>query len=148
MANNPSKDVLLNDLYKNAHTALQSISNLMPELDDDKNAIKDELKEEYERYEKYMSELSHYMKDCKIERKDINPMKKAMMWGAVKMNTAFDTCDTHVADIMLKGTLMGITDVTAMLNGTNGAVPEDVQKFAEELLKIEEQHEKNLKRFL
>ncbi len=148
MPETKSKELLFNDLYKNAHTALQSIANLMPELDDEKNKIKEELKEEYERYEKFMSELSHYMRDLKIERKDIGPMKKAMMWSAIKMNTAVDTSDTHVADMMLKGTLNGITDITTMLNGTDGDIPEDVAKYAKELLSVEEENEKRLKKFL
>ena len=95
-----------------------------------------------------MSELSHYMRDLKIERKDIGAMKKAMMWSAIKMNTAVDTSDTHVADMMLKGTLNGITDITTMLNGTDRDIPEDVAKYAKELLSVEEENEKRLKKFL
>lgn len=147
MADKKNKDVLLNDLYKNAHTALQSISDTMPALTAD-NKIKEELIEEYEQYEKYLSDLSAFMKDSNIERKDINPIKKAMMWGAVKMNTMTDTSDNHIADIMLQGTLMGITDLRTMVNGTDGEIDIDVKRFADTLLKLEETNEKNLKKFL
>ena len=39
----------INDVYKNAHIALQSISNLLPNVKD--GGLKSELREEYEGYE-------------------------------------------------------------------------------------------------
>ena len=39
----------ITDVYKNAHIALQSISDLIPEVEDE--GIKNELQEEYEGYE-------------------------------------------------------------------------------------------------
>lgn len=148
MSDNICKVDLFNDLYKNTHTALQSISNVMPKLSDLNNKIKAELQEQYDGYERFLSDLSAYMKNNDMERKDINAFKKMMLWGAVQMNTMADTTDNHIADIMLKGTLMGITDVTTMLNGTDGKLPEDVKEYAQRLLKLQEDYEKRLKKFL
>ena len=77
----------ITDVYKNAHIALQSISDLLPEVED--KDVKKELQEEYEGYEKIIGEISSYMAQNKIERKDINPLKNAAMWGSIKMKTMF-----------------------------------------------------------
>ena len=78
----------INDAYKNAHIALQSISDLLPEVEDEE--IKKHLQEEYDGYEKIIGELSSFMAEKKIEPKDINGFKKAMLFSSIKMKTLFN----------------------------------------------------------
>ena len=79
----------INDIYKNAHIALQSISDLIPAVEDED--IKNELSEEYEGYEKIIGKISSFMAENDIEPKDINPLKKAVMWSSIKMKTLFNS---------------------------------------------------------
>ena len=58
---NEYNEKALNDVYKNAHLALQSISDLLPAVADDD--IKNELKEQYEGYEKLIGEISTFMSE-------------------------------------------------------------------------------------
>ncbi|MBQ9734532.1 MAG: hypothetical protein IJV95_01615 [Clostridia bacterium] len=145
MALNEYNTKAINDVYKNAHIALQSISDLLPSVDGD--GIKDELKEQYEGYEKIIGEISTFMAEQGLEPKDINPFKKAMMWSGIKMNTMFDNSRTHVAEIMIKGTVMGITELTAMKNESEN-LDDEVLKFLDDLLTLEEEYEQRLKKFL
>ena len=135
----------INDVYKNAHIALQSISDLLPSITEE--SIKNELQEEYEGYEKVIGEISAFMAENGIEPKDINPFKKAMMWSGIKMNTMFDTSRTHIAEIMIKGTVMGITELTAMKNESNN-LDENIVQQIDKLLALEEEYEQRLKKFL
>lgn len=135
----------LNDTYKNAHIALQSISDLLPEVEDDD--IKKELQEEYEGYEKIIGKISSFMAENDIEPKDINAFKKAMMWGSIKMKTMFNNSRNQVAEMMINGTVMGINELTAMKNeGEN--LTDGVKALIEELLALEEEYEQRLKKFL
>ena len=135
----------LNDTYKNAHIALQSISDLLPEVEDDD--IKKELQEEYDGYEKIIGKISSFMAENDIEPKDINVFKKAMMWGSIKMKTMFNSSRNQVAEMMINGTVMGINELTAMKNeGEN--LTDGVRELVEELLKLEEEYEQRLKKFL
>ena len=132
-------------MYKNAHIAMQSIKDLIPSVDNDD--IKSELKEEYSGYENFINKISAFMKENGLDPKDINPFKKAMMWSAIKMNTMFDNSRTHVAEIMIKGTVMGITELTAMKNEQKN-LDERVVEFILELLALEEKYEEQLKKYL
>ncbi len=145
MALNDYNIKAINDVYKNAHIALQSISDLLPSVDGD--GIKDELKEQYEGYEKAIGEISTFMAEQGLEPKDINPFKKAMMWSGIKMNTMFDNSRTHIAEIMIKGTVMGITELTAMKNESDN-LDDNVLKYLDDLLTLEEEYEQRLKKFL
>ena len=135
----------LNDTYKNAHIALQSISDLLPEVEDDD--IKKELQEEYEGYEKIIGKISSFMAENDIEPKDINAFKKAMMWGSIKMKTLFNSSRNQVAEMMINGTVMGINELTAMKNEGQNLEPE-ILELLENLLSIEEEYEQRLKKFL
>lgn len=135
----------INDVYKNAHIALQSISDLLPSVENDD--IKNELQEQYDGYEKAIGEISAFMAENGIEPKDINPFKKAMMWSGIKMNTMFDSSRTHIAEIMIKGTVMGITELTAMKNESEN-LNENVVQYIDKLLALEEEYEQRLKKFL
>ena len=135
----------ITDVYKNAHIALQSISDLIPEVDNDE--IKNELQEEYEGYEKLIGEISTFMRDNGVEPKDVNPLKKAMLWSSIKMKTLFNNSKNQVAEMMINGTVMGINELTAMKNeGSN--LDKGVLDCVEKLLELEEEYQERLKKYL
>lgn len=142
---NTDKEALVS-LYKNAHIALQSISDIIKEVSDEN--MKRELSDQYDGYEKYIGKLSSYMKETSTEVRDINPFKKAMLFASVKMNTVADDSASHVAELMIKGTVMGITELHELLNGSGKEISERVRNFAKELTELEESYEQRLKKFL
>ncbi len=145
MTNKEYNEKAINDTYKNAHIALQSISDLIPSVDN--KEIKKELKEEYEGYEKLIGEISSYMAKNDIEPKDINPLKKAMLWSSIKMKTLFNNSKNQVAEMMINGSVMGINELTAMKNeGEN--LDEEVLGYVEKLLSLEENYTERLKTYL
>lgn len=136
----------LNNLFKNAHIAMQSISNVLPECSSVK--MKEELRYEYEGYQEFIGKLSAYMRKNDCEQKDVSVMKKAMLYTSVKMNTLTDDSCSHVAEMMIKGTVMGITELKQLLSRGKDCLDEDVLNFANELLRLEEDYEERLKTLL
>ena len=135
----------INDVYKNAHIALQSISDILPAVKDDN--LKNELKEQYEGYEKIIGKISSYIKQVGIDPKDVNPMQKAFMWSSIKLKTLFNKSKNQIAELMIKGTVTGITELTAMKNEAEN-LDEEVLELIKELLALEEKYEQRLKKFL
>ncbi|MBE7087801.1 MAG: hypothetical protein E7369_05835 [Clostridiales bacterium] len=135
----------INDTYKNAHIALQSISDLLPSVDD--IDLKKELSDEYDGYEKLIGEISSYMAQNGIEPKDVNPMKKAMLFSSIKMKTMFNNSKNQIADMMIKGTVMGITELTAMINEKSN-LDDGIKELIQKLLNLEEEYLERLKKFL
>lgn len=135
----------ITDVYKNAHIALQSISDLIPSVEDD--GLRSELKEQYEGYEKLIGEISTFMAENGVEPKDVNPFKKAMLWSSIKMKTLFDNSKNQASEMMINGTVMGINELTAMKN-EGEQLEEGVLNYVEKLLSLEEDYEQRLKKFL
>ena len=135
----------INDVYKNAHIALQSISDILPSVKDEN--LTAELKEEYEGYDKVIGKISSFMAKEGLEPKDVNPLKKAMLWTSIKMKTMFNDSTNQIAEMMINGTVMGINELVAMQNEKSNLVPE-IAELVDELTSLEEKYEQNLKKFL
>lgn len=135
----------INDTYKNAHVALQSIKDLLPAVKDAK--LKKELKDEYDGYSENIREIAEFMEKNRLKPKDINVFKKATMWTAIKMKTMLNSGKNHIAEMMIKGTVMGITELTAMKNESE-RLTEGVRERIDKLSELEESYEERLKKFL
>ncbi len=136
----------INEVYKNASVALLSISNVMPEIVD--VDLKKEILEEYDGYEKILGEITKYMAEKGYEAKEVGMMKKFMMKSGIKMNTAMDDTKSNIAQIMIKGTVMGITELCELINNSERVTDKKIIEYAESLKRLEETYEERLKKFL
>lgn len=138
-----SEEVLA-EVYRNCQLALQSISNILPETED--TDVREELMRQHEEYEKIGGKAAILAKDRNIELKAPSPMKKAMMWGSIKMNTMTDNSRSHIAEMMVQGTVMGITALKSSLGEMSDENADNlIKSLADELLHSEEQFEKTWK---
>ena len=136
----------LAEIYRNAQLALQSISNILPETQD--MAVREELHAQHEEYERFSAKAATLAKDMGLELKEPNPMKKAMMWGSIKMNTLTDNSRAHIAEMMVQGTVMGITSLRTTAGELSEDGNEEIIALLDEMIKAEEQFEKKWKEFL
>ena len=141
------REEVLAEVYRNAQLALESISDILPQVDDFKTRA--ELKAQHEEYERFSATASKLAKDRGIELKEPGAIKKAMMWGSIKMSTLTDNSRSHIADMMLQGTVMGIS---ALRTSQGEAYPseekDEIYDLVEEMIKREEEFEKRWKEFL
>lgn len=145
--NNRKKSVeVLSEIYRNAHLALQSISNILPAVENEQ--IKAELMRQHEEYERFSAKAAQLARDLDAELKEPNPMKKMMMWGSIKMSTLTDNSPAHIADMMLQGTVMGISALRTSQGDINCENSDAVCELLQEMIDAEEEFEKKWKEFL
>ena len=92
-----SEEVLA-EIHRNCQLALQSISDILPETEDEE--LREELKRMHDGYEKISGKAAMFGRENGVELKEPNPVKKAMMWGSIKMSTLKDNSRAHVAEMM------------------------------------------------
>jgi len=136
----------INCIYKTAQIGLASISNVSEEVEH--VALKDELVKEYEGYESFICKLTTFIKENEYELKEVNPMKKAIMWSSIKLNTLTNDSGSHIASLMIKGTVTGITEMQELINGNSNALDERIVNYAKELKELMEKYEQDLKKYL
>ena len=137
---------ILAEIYRNCQLALESISDILPEIEDE--GIKAEILRQHEEYEKICGRAACLARDKALELKEPNPMKKAMMWGSIKMNTLTDNSRAHIAEMMIQGTVMGITSLKTSLSELPKDDDEEITALLKDLIALEEEFEKKLKTFL
>ncbi|MDE5729870.1 MAG: hypothetical protein K2I20_06895 [Clostridia bacterium] len=141
-----SDSEILAEIYRNAQLGLVSIADILPEVDDER--IKEELLREHEEYERVCSEAASLAQKYDLELKEPNAVKKAMMWSAIKMGTASDNSAQNVAQMMIKGTVTGLTSLKTSLTDGEKIMDADIKKLLCDLIALEEDFEKKLKTFL
>ncbi len=136
----------LAEIYRNSGLALQSIADILPAVEDE--SLREEILREHEEYEKISADASLLARKNGQELKEPNPIKKAMMWGSIKMSTLTDNSTQHIADMMLRGTVMGITALKKTLTDSQGQLDDEVDELLKRLITLEESFEHNLKAYL
>ena len=136
---------ILAEIYRNCQLALESISDILPEIEDE--GIKAEILRQHEEYEKICGRAACLARDKALELKEPNPMKKAMMWGSIKMNTLTDNSRAHIAEMMIQGSTMGVTKSLRTLRDCHPKDPK-VKDLADKLLKTEQANIEEMKGFL
>lgn len=65
----------------------------------------------------------------------------------INMNTIKDRTPSHIAEMMIQGSTMGIVDITKKLKEYNKA-DKDISELGNKLLKFEQQNVEQMKTFL
>ena len=135
-----SEEVLA-EVHRNCQLALQSISDILPETED--GELREELLREHEEYERLCGKAATIAKDKNIELKNPGPIKKAMMWSSIKMSTMADDSRAHIAEMMVRGTVMGITAIKSSLGEmSDEEADEEIKALANGVLQSEERFER------
>lgn len=134
---------ILAEIYRNCHLALESISDILPETEDEE--LKAEIMRQHEEYERISGEAACIAKNKALDLKEPNPIKKAMMWSSIKMNTLTDNSRAHIAQMMIQGTVMGITSLKTSFSEKPEDDDEEITALLKELISLEEDFEKKLK---
>lgn len=146
MESTKSNSEIVAEIYRNAQLALTSISDIMPEVED--GNIREEIMHQHEEYEKICSKAAKLAFNYGLDLKEPSPIKKAMMWSAIKMGTASDNSAQNIAQMMIRGTVNGITSLKTSLSDGESNMDTEVKRLLKELISLEEGFEKKLKSFL
>lgn len=146
MENKKSDGEILAEIYRNAQLALQSISDILPEVEDAE--VREEIMREHEEYEHISGRAAQLARKLGLEVKAPGAVKKAMMWSAIKMNTVADNSSQHIAQLMVKGTVQGITSLKTTLTDGGGEINEEIAALLNDLISLEEGFERKLKKYL
>lgn len=136
----------LDEVNKGASIGMEAISFTMDKAED-ANFIK-VLKGEYDKY-KVISE-----KIDKIYRKyndtdtshEVSPITKTMTWWGIEMKTFNDKSNSKIAELLVKGTNMGIIEGRRILNNKN--IGKEVEKLVDEFVRMQEDSLEILKEYL
>ncbi len=147
---NKRKDVnaeMLDRMYKNVKMGSDSMVNIMSRVRDD--GLRQELTAELSRYEDYGKQVAGMIYDAGGQPKEENAVTKLSAKLGMAMNTMTDSTTSHLAQMVIEGATMGMTDMTKIVREyENKGCRESSLKLAREIATFEDQSIDKLKKFL
>lgn len=136
---------VLDELNKGACMGIDSINFIFDKIDN--KELKEIISEQCDYYKDITNKIKElYPEYSEKEPHETNAMNKAMTWWGIEMQTIMDNSDAKIAELLLKGTNMGIIEGRKLLNHKD--TEEDVEELIEEYIDVQEEIVEKLKKFL
>lgn len=136
---------ILNQVNTGIKMGMDSISNVSKKVTDEN--LKNDLLFQYDKYNEILNKVNSELKNYNEFPKELNPMQKTVGWMSVEWNTLDDKSDSNIAEMMLKGTNMGIIEGVKLLNN-NPEVDEPIKNILNDFIKFQENNVEQLKKYL
>lgn len=136
---------ILQSVYKNARLAAKSTEAVLARCQN--NELYGELCREQDRYKTVAAKARRGLAQMGMPANEAPAYLRKMIETGINVKTAACGKSTHLAQIMLKGTVNGIISMQKTLNRTHGA-DSGVRESAQRLLNREQMFCDNLKRYL
>ena len=124
---------LVKDIWQNAEMSKDIIGKLIKICDD--SNFRASLAEEFAQYHEVAAEAKTIIEDKGYPVRPKRSAKTAVMSG-ISVNTWFDKTSTHLAEMMVQGSIMGVIDMKRALKDYPGA-EDRTKKLANKLLDTE-----------
>ncbi|SHF26288.1 MULTISPECIES: hypothetical protein [Caloramator] len=136
---------LLNYIHQNAQMGIETIKQLLKETKDEnmKNVLQKHLNE----YQKFYDMADNKLKSKNIEPKELNLLSKAFTDLMINLKTLRDKSPSHMAEMLIQGSTMGIVDMTKKIKEYQG-VEKETLDIANGLLQFEQKSVDEYKGFL
>lgn len=144
---------LAEHVYKTSKMGAQSISDVLPKVKSNSSKEKepfiDELTREYSEYEKISSAAEQMLVSMSVKPREENLMARMSAKAGIMMNTMSDPGISHVAEMMIEGLTMGVTDTTRRIRkAKEERCSDDAVKLADELISFQEKSSEKMKAYL
>ena len=132
-------------VYQNTKMGEDNLKNLLPSV---KNAeLKTCLHKQMSGYSQFNNQAEEEIYKHSGQPKENSAMSKFAARMGVRMNALKDNSASHMAEMTIQGSTMGIVDITQHLNRCGEAAPAS-KRLANDLLHFEQDNIERLKTFL
>ena len=116
---------LLNFIYQNSQMGVNSLKEILP-----------------------MVEAGKRLNSAGYDEKGINAMEKIMTYLMIDIKMMVDSSSSHVAQMLIQGSNMGIIDAQKKIHEFEGEADREVIKLMKHLQEFEEKNVERLKEYL
>ena len=138
---------MLDRMYKNVKMGSDSMVNIMSRVTD--SGLRQELTDQLDKYESYSKQVGKMIYDGGGTPKEEGVLTKMSAKIGMAMNTMTDSTTSHLAQMVIEGATMGMTDMTKIVREfENKGCGEAQLKLAREIATFEDNSIEKLKKYL
>ena len=132
-------------IQRNTEMAMKAIDTIADKVYDDQLAM--QIFRQSLKYSEIHNTASKQLVVAKAEPYRASYMEDLMLKTGIHYNTLLNTSTSHIAELMIKGSNMGIVDMERLLNH-NENIGEKPLTLAKQLIELEERNINRLKQYL
>ena len=137
----------MSEIYKNTKMGADAIINLLPHVRDD--SLRSAMTRQLDGYEKYATRAAAHLTGEGVTPKEENWFTRFSARLGMAFNTMLDDSGSHIAEMMIEGSNMGITELTKLLNHYEvEGNADDAVRLAHEVVAFEQHNLEVMKRYL
>lgn len=136
---------LLTEVYKNADMERSVLTRLIRRSEDAR--FRTLLADQFTVYHAIMQETHDALNARGVLVRDVITFGKRMIFSSIAMHLRIDKTSSHMAEMLVRGNIMGIIDLTKALRDAQGA-DEAVVQLAERLRSAQKRHLDQLLHFV
>ena len=140
---------LLDRLYKNVKMGSDSIVSLLPKIESEDSKFKSALTLQLSGYESLAHRINGLRREAGEEALEDTMMNKMSAKISTTMATLMDSTINHIADMMIQGSTMNVTDTIKLIREfENTTASEGALALARDIVKFEEENIQRMKAYL
>lgn len=109
-----NETALLQAIYKGGAMGTLSIAQLLPKVQNP--CFRTDLQTQLNEYQKVMKQAESQLKALSVCPKELPPWEKTMLTMSLQAQTLLNKETSHLAEMMIQGSNMGIVSLTKVLN--------------------------------
>ena len=137
---------MLNFIYQNSQMGVETLNQLIPMIDNE--AFKKRIEAQLKEYEQIHEEAKKLLNRHGYDEKGSGALEKIMAYLMIDMKTLMDKSSSHIAEMLIQGSNMGIIDAVKRINQYEKEAEKEVTALMKRLLKFEENNVERLKEAL
>ena len=140
-----NEQYILNTVNKGLKMGMDSISTISEKVGD--NNFKDDLIYQYNQYNDILNRVNTELQTFNDLPSELPPMQKVMGYMDIQVSTLNDKSNSHISEMLIKGTNMGIIEGRKLLNH-NTNIEHDVKNILNDFVVMQEDSVETLKKYL
>ena len=136
---------LLNFLYQNSQMGMESLSQLLEIAEDEE--FRSCMEKQLDKYREFHNEAKRLLQERGHNEKSLGMLDKLKTYLMINMQTMSDKSTSHLAQMLIEGSSMGVTNALQDLRKYEDADTE-ILRLMRKLYKFEEKNVETYKAFL
>ena len=136
---------LLKEINQNSQMGMDSLSTILKKTHD--SDFKNLLNSQHDEYQNIFDRTQELLVKNNAQMEDTPTVQKAMSWMGIQFNTANDTSNSKLSELLIQGNDMGIVKGIKLLNN-HSFLDNEIKNILSDFVRLQEKNIDDLKKFL
>ena len=136
---------ILKEINQNSKMGIDSLTTILKKVTDED--FKDLLNTQHNEYQNIYDRTQELLVKNNAEMKDTPSMQKAMSWMGIQLNTANDSSNSKLSELIIQGNDMGVIKGTKLLNNYS-LMDKEIKNILSDFVRLQEKNIDDLKQYL